>query len=51
MAKVGLASDVVRVTPERAREKLAGAVSGRGAEPDCSEGRPAIQTPGTTPGT
>jgi stearoyl-CoA desaturase (delta-9 desaturase) len=47
LARIGLASDVVRVTPERAREKLAGAVSGRGAEPDPGEGRPAIQTPGT----
>jgi stearoyl-CoA desaturase (delta-9 desaturase) len=47
MARVGLAWDVVRVTPERARAKLAG--SGResvgGSTGDA--GRPAVGTPGS----
>ena len=46
MARVGLAWDVVRVTPERAQAKLASAVSGLGAGPDSGEGRRVVQTPG-----
>jgi stearoyl-CoA desaturase (delta-9 desaturase) len=57
MARVGLASDVVRVTPERARAKLADAAPGggagqlaggapsRGAGPESGETRPAVQAP------
>jgi stearoyl-CoA desaturase (Delta-9 desaturase) len=46
MARVGLAWDVVRVTPERAHAKLAGAVADLGAGADPAEGTPAVQTPG-----
>jgi stearoyl-CoA desaturase (Delta-9 desaturase) len=40
LAKVGLAWDVVRVSPEHAREKLAGASAER------ARGEPAVQAPG-----
>jgi stearoyl-CoA desaturase (delta-9 desaturase) len=46
MARVGLAWDVVRVTPERAQAKLAGTAAGLGVGHESSEGRPAVQTPG-----
>jgi stearoyl-CoA desaturase (Delta-9 desaturase) len=45
LARIGLAWDVVRVTPELAQAKLAGAVSPLGAGPDSSEGSPAVQPP------
>jgi stearoyl-CoA desaturase (Delta-9 desaturase) len=45
LARVGLAWDVVRVTPERAQAKLAGAVSSLAAGADSSEGGPAVQPP------
>jgi stearoyl-CoA desaturase (delta-9 desaturase) len=47
MARVGLAWDVVRVTPERAREKLVGAVPGIGAERDSRAGARVVETPST----
>jgi stearoyl-CoA desaturase (delta-9 desaturase) len=47
MARVGLAWDVVRVTPENARAKLAVARSGPDAGPDSGESRAAVQVPGT----
>jgi stearoyl-CoA desaturase (delta-9 desaturase) len=45
LARIGLAWDVVRVTPERAQAKLASAVSGLGAGPDSSDRSPAVQPP------
>jgi stearoyl-CoA desaturase (delta-9 desaturase) len=45
LARIGLAWDVVRVTPERAQAKLAGAVSSLARAPDSSEPHPAAQPP------
>jgi stearoyl-CoA desaturase (Delta-9 desaturase) len=46
LARIGLAWDVVRVTPERAQAKLAGAVSPWGAGHDVGERTPAAETSG-----
>jgi len=47
LARLGLAWDVVRVSPERAQARLAGVVSGVAAGRDPGERRPAAETPGT----
>jgi stearoyl-CoA desaturase (delta-9 desaturase) len=45
LAHLGLAWDVVRVTPERAQARLASAVSGLGGGPESSEHKPAVEPP------
>src|SRR5262249_60537670 len=47
LSRVGLAWDVVRVTPERAQAKLAGAVARLAPGQDSVEARPAAHPPGT----